>query len=104
MKTFSERVVEAALDIPKGKVSTYGDIAHACGAGGQAARSISGILGRASRKGVKNIPFHRIIYSNGRVWSSDEYNKERMRLYKKEGIKVDEKGYVYDFDLIRYQF
>lgn len=46
MKTFSQRVVEAALLIPKGKVTTYGAIAKACGGGGQAARSITAILGK----------------------------------------------------------
>lgn len=103
-KTFSEYVIEAALSVPAGKVSTYGDIAKASGGGGQAARSISGILGRAAKKGVKNIPWHRIVYSSGRVWLTNEYHAERMKLYKKEGIKVDEKGYIQNFTAIRYEF
>lgn len=103
-KTFSEYVIEAALSIPSGRVTTYGDIAKASGGGGQAARSVSGILSRAAQKGVQNIPWHRIVYSGGRVWSSPEYNIIRMRLYEKEGIQVNEKGYIENFILIRHTF
>ena len=104
MKTFSERVVQAALDIPFGRVASYGDIARVCGGGGQAARSISGILGRAYKNGEKNVPFHRIVYSNGRVWLSGNYNHERTRRFKQEGIIVNSKGYIENFENIRYEF
>lgn len=103
-KTFSERVIEAAVSIPAGSVATYGDIARVCGGGGQAARSISGILGRAHKNGVENIPWHRIVYSGGRVWCSAEHDATRKKLYKKEGIEVNEKGYIQNFTSIRYEF
>ena len=103
-KTFSERVIEAALSIPSGRVATYGDIARVCGGGGQAARSISGILGRAYKKGVTGIPWHRIVFSNGKVWTSDTVDATRRKLYKKEGIDVNEKGYIQNFAAIRYEF
>jgi len=102
--TFSERVVAAALSIPEGKVSTYGDIARVCGAGGQAARSVNGILVRAYKNGQLDIPFHRIIYSDGRVWKSKDFHHYRLSLYQQEGIEVDEKGYVKNFPAIRYNF
>lgn len=103
-KTFSEYVIEAALSIPAGKVTTYGDIAKASGGSGQAARSVSGILGRAAKNGVENIPWHRIVYSGGRIWLSNDHFAERMKLYKKEGIDVNEKGYIQNFIGIRYEF
>lgn len=103
-KTFSQRVVEAALSIPSGKVSTYGDIAKACGGGGQAARSITGILAKAYRESEINIPFHRIVYSNGRVWTHSRYDKVRAKIYKQEGIIVNEKGIIKNFLSIRYKF
>lgn len=103
-KTFSEYVLEAALSIPAGRVTTYGDIAKASGGVGQSARSVSGILGRAEKNGVKNIPWHRIVYSGGKVWLDKEHSKERMRLYEKEGIEVNEKGFIQDFIAIRYFF
>lgn len=102
--TFSDRVLDIALSIGFGEVSTYGDIAHAAGGAGQAARSISGILARFNKKGIRDIPFHRIVYSNGQVWRSIEHNTYRAKLYKKEGIEVDEKGYIINFSLHRKQF
>jgi alkylated DNA nucleotide flippase Atl1 len=97
MKTFSDRVVELALSIPPGRVSTYGSIARAAGGGGMAAQSITTILGKAWDRGVKNIPFHRIVYSDGRIWVNEEYRKKRMALYKKEGIEVDPNNRIKDF-------
>ncbi len=97
VQTFSERVLKLALAIPKGKVTTYAILARKAGGGGMAARSISGILGKAWEKGEKKIPFHRIVYSDGKIWTSPEYHKKRMALYKKEGIKIDKKNRVEDF-------
>ncbi len=104
METFSDRVVKLALSIPAGRVSTYGAIAKAAGGGGMAARSITGILGKAWENGEQKIPFHRIVYSDGRIWVSDEYRKKRMALYKKEGIKVDKTDRIVDFADKLYEF
>ena len=104
MKTFSQRVIEAAISVPKGRVTTYGDIAHASGAGGQAARSVNGILVRAYKKGQTDIPFHRIVYSSGRVWKQGNSIPWRAVQYKKEGMSVSEKGYINDFLTKRWEF
>ncbi|MBP9732621.1 MAG: MGMT family protein [Candidatus Magasanikbacteria bacterium] len=101
-KTFSERVVEMALSVPRGRVTTYGDLARAAGGTPMTAQSISGILGKAEAAGVKGIPWHRIVYSDGRVWLPEENPSERLALYKKEKIKLDEKNRVIDFDLKRF--
>lgn len=97
MKTFSERVLQIALEIPKGKVTTYGRIARAAGGGTMASQSITNILGKAYEGGIKNIPFHRIVYADGKVWIDEKHKKERMALYKKEGIEIDEKGRIKNF-------
>jgi methylated-DNA-protein-cysteine methyltransferase-like protein len=104
MKTFSERVVACALMIPKGRVTTYGHIARAAGGGGQAARSITAILGKAYERGEKRIPFHRIVYAGGKVWLTHTHEKERLLLYKKEGIIVDKKGTIQNFEDILFLF
>ena len=103
-ETFSERVVEAALSIPKGKVASYGDIARACGGGGQAARSVNSILVRAYHRGQKDIPFHRIVYSDGRIWKQQKGTSIRSSRYREEGIEINEKGYVVNFHSKRYEF
>lgn len=101
-KTFGERVVELALTIPKGRVTTYGDLARAAGGTPMTAQSVSGILGRAEAAGIKGIPWHRIVYSGGKVWLPEEHEAKRLALYKKEGIEIDDRGRVIDFEDIRY--
>jgi len=103
-KTFSDRVIALALSIPPGRVSTYGAIAKAAGGGGMAAQSITGILSKAWDNGEHKIPFHRIVYSDGRIWISDEYRKARMALYKKEGIHIDTDDRIVDFRDVLYEF
>ena len=95
--TFSERVLKAALSIPAGKVTTYGAIARAAGGGVLGARSVTAVLERAWQKGERAIPWHRVVYADGRIWISPKYRAERMRLYEKEGIEIDQKGRIRDF-------
>jgi len=104
MSTFSERVAKAALSIPKGKVTTYGRIAKACGAGPMASQSITAILGKAYQEGQKNIPFHRIVYADGRIWIDEKHRKNRMALYKKEGIEVDNNHKIKNFKDVLFEF
>ncbi len=104
MQTFSERVIKIALEIPKGRITTYGRIARAAGAGPMASQSITAILGKAHEDGVKNIPFHRIVYADGSVWLSDKYAKKRLALYKKEGIKLDKNNKIINFQDKLFEF
>lgn len=104
MKTFSQRVVEIALKIPKGRVTTYGRIAKAAGGGAMASQSITNILGKAYMEGKKNIPFHRIVYADGRIWVDSKHRKARMELYKKEGITIDKKDRIENFQDIVLEF
>lgn len=104
MQTFSERVLKLALSIPKGRVSTYGRIAKAAGGGGMASRSVTGILVKAWNEGNHKIPWHRIVYTDGKVWTDESHKAERLRLYKKEKIEVDEKGKIKDFNKVLFEF
>jgi len=103
-KTFSEKVLELALSIPRGRVTTYGRIARAAGGGSMASQSITSILAKAYNEGEHPIPFHRIVYANGSIWIDERHKKERMRLYKKEGIEVDKKNRLKDFHKILHEF
>ncbi len=94
---FSERVVELALSIPKGRVTTYGRLARAAGGGAMASQSITSILWKAEQRGVKNIPYHRIVYADGRIWIDPKRREERLALYKKEGISIDKNDCIVDF-------
>jgi methylated-DNA-protein-cysteine methyltransferase-like protein len=100
--SFSQRVWELAISIPPGRVTTYGMIAKAAGGGPMASRSISSILGKAPNQ--RAIPWHRIVYAGGKVWLDSEHEATRRKLYKKEGIVVDEKGRIKDFEEIFFDF
>lgn len=104
MPTFTDRVIKIALAIPPGRVTTYGRIARACGAGPMASQSITTILGKAHMSGIKNIPFHRIVYADGKVWINNEYKNKRLALYKKEGIKLDKNNRIMNFRDVLFEF
>jgi len=97
--TFSEKVIRIALSIPPGRVMTYGQIARLAGGGSMASQSITSILGKAYDNGETRIPFHRIVYADGRVWIDAQHPEKRLRLYKKEGIALDQKGRIQDLEL-----
>ena len=84
--SFQERVWQAAVSIPCGKVTTYGLLARAGGGGRQAARSVSRVLSTHPKR--SEVPFHRIVYSGGKVWLDPSCREKRIRQYKKEGIEV----------------
>jgi methylated-DNA-protein-cysteine methyltransferase related protein len=104
MSDFSDRVIMAALSIPPGRVTTYGRIARASGGGGMAAQSITSILGKAYDAGETRIPFHRIVYADGKIWVDDQHRARRMALYKKEGIVLDKNDRVKNFTDIVFDF
>lgn len=103
-KTFSERVVDAIMIVPPGRVITYGRLARACGAGPMASQSITSILAKAQREQGLAIPFHRIVYANGTIWVSDEYRTKRFALYKKEGIIIEKGNKIKNFSDVLYEF
>ncbi len=100
--TFSQRVVELALQIPEGRVTTYGDLARAAGGGALASRSISSILGKYPNSPA--IPWHRIVYAGGKVWLSPETEDKRRELYEMEGIIVNQKGRIVNFEEVVFDF
>ena len=104
MDSFSERVVKIALSIPPGRVTTYGRIARAAGGGARAAQSIADILGKAYVRGVRDIPFHRIVYADGRVWINPANRARRIRLYKKEHIEIDKQDRIRNFRDVLLEF
>jgi alkylated DNA nucleotide flippase Atl1 len=100
--TFSSRVWELAVSVPEGRVTTYGALAKAAGGTAMAARSITSILSKAPNS--KAIPFHRIVYSNGKVWFSREDEAKRRKLYKREGIEVSKQGLITNFEEVLFDF
>ncbi len=102
--TFSQRITELALSIPSGRVTTYGALARGAGGCGQAARSVSHILSKFPNQGM--IPWHRIVYAGGKAWLSDDKELElkRRAQFAAEGIEVNNKGKIKDFEDVVYHF
>lgn len=99
---FTKKVWELALRIPPGRVTTYGLLTQAAGGHPMMSRMITHILGKSPD--VDKIPWHRIVYSDGRVWLDPKYDKLRRALYKKEGIKLDNKNKIIDFNRLVYTY
>jgi methylated-DNA-protein-cysteine methyltransferase-like protein len=99
---FSKKVWELALLIPPGRVTTYGVLTQAAGGHPMLARMITTILSKSPD--VDKIPFHRIVYSDGRVWLDAQYTKKRLKLYKQEGIKLDKNNRIINFDNLVFTF
>jgi methylated-DNA-protein-cysteine methyltransferase related protein len=103
-KTFSERVLDIALSIPKGRVTTYGRIARAAGGGAMSSQSVTGILAKAYDEGKTAIPFHRIVYANGTIWIDEAHRVKRMKLYKEENIEIDKNNKIKNFHEKLFEF
>jgi alkylated DNA nucleotide flippase Atl1 len=57
---------------------------------------VTSILSKAPN--ADTMPWHRIVYSDGLVWMSPEYEKIRLKLYQKEGIKLDKNNMIINFE------
>jgi deoxyribonuclease V len=94
-------VCQAAAQIPRGMVSTYGDIARALG-DVRASRVVGMIMAANERPII--IPCHRVVYSNGRVgWygGMGKGNDRKVELLDSEGVVIDH-GVVHDFERRRF--
>src|SRR5919205_1549013 len=84
-------VYDLLLAIPRGMVSTYGDIANALGHP-RAARLIGNILKR--NPNPIHVPCHRIIKSNGMLGGYMYGTLMKKRLLEEEGIKFQDDDYM----------
>lgn len=99
---FTQNVWRLALSIPPGRVTTYGVLATAAGGHPMLSRMVTHILSKSPD--IAKIPWHRIVYADGHVWLSPKYEKKRLALYQKEGIKLDAHRRIIDFEKIIFYF
>lgn len=94
-------VYRATSQIPRGMVSTYGDIAKALG-DVRASRAVGEILSKNPTPIV--VPCHRVVYSNGKVgWygGKGKNSDKKIALLESEGVKIKD-GKIEDFSSIRF--
>ena len=96
--SFNEKVWSVTVKVPKGKVSTYSEIARYMDC--KAYRAVGQALSR--NPFAPDIPCHRIVSSDGSLtgYSSDSGLEEKEQLLMGEGVTV-QRGKV---DLNKYMF
>jgi methylated-DNA-[protein]-cysteine S-methyltransferase len=87
---FQERVYAKLLEVPRGKVTTYGELARALGSAPRA-------VGQALRANpyAPRVPCHRVVASDGRIGgfrgeTAGADIRDKVALLRKEGILVEE--------------
>ena len=93
---FSRAVLRRVRQVPRGRVTTYGDVADAVGRPG-AARAVGAVL-RAG-DGPASVPYHRVVAAGGLVHG--EGARERARRLRHEGVRVRD-GRVAGFARLRW--
>jgi methylated-DNA-protein-cysteine methyltransferase related protein len=88
---FFKKVYSVTKKIPYGKVSTYGDIAEACGI-----RSSARTVGWALNGCGPDIPAHRVVNRFGALTGKIHFGDPNLmeELLRNEGVEFDEKGCV----------
>jgi methylated-DNA-protein-cysteine methyltransferase-like protein len=85
-------IIRAIKAIPKGKVSSYHDVALAAGLP-NGARQVVRVLHSLSEK--FDLPWYRVIRSNGSIALKKGEGKElQMQLLRAEGVEVSPDGMV----------
>ena len=96
-KSFFEKVYEVVLQIPYGRITSYGAIAKYLGSGGSA--RMVGWAMNASHNNTGNIPAHRVVNRNGMLTGKKHFGNPHLmqQLLESEGIVVKE-DIIQDFD------
>jgi methylated-DNA-[protein]-cysteine S-methyltransferase len=96
----NEKVYKKLLKVPKGKVTTYKDLAESVGLkNGQ--RVIGRIMNQNQYPGI--IPCHRVVTSDGGIGGYSYGQDVKTSLLSKEGIKI-KNGKVLNFEKSVYRF
>jgi len=94
MTDSTQKIIQQILAVPKGKVSSYRDIALKAGIPNGARQTVR-VLHSMSEK--HNLPWYRIIRSDGTIGLEGEGKAMQIKLLRNEGVKVSKDG---KFDLM----
>ena len=96
----STKVYRKLLQVPKGKVTTYGELAKAVGLK-NGHRAIGMIMKKNPFPVI--VPCHRVVKSNGNVGGYVYGERVKSRMLANEGIKIKD-GKIIDFDKEKFYF
>ncbi len=87
---FFERVYEVVLQIPYGKVTTYGAIAEYLGSKGSA--RMVGWAMNSSKHNLMEIPAHRVVNRNGTLTGKSHFGGSEVmaELLRSEGVDIED--------------
>jgi O-6-methylguanine DNA methyltransferase len=98
--SFADRVYALCRKIPKGRISTYKIIGRKLGRRGQIYRAVGVAL---NKNKSKSVPCHRVVNSTGEVGGFARGTNAKIKLLKKEGIKIKNKR-ITDFEKRLFKF
>lgn len=94
MGNFNEKVWQALKRIPRGRVTTYKEIARYL-KNPKAARAVGNALNKNPY--APKLPCHRVVKSNGQIGGYAKGTKNKIKMLEKEGVKI-KNGKVADFN------
>ena len=94
------QVYKKLLEVPRGRVTTYGELAKAVGLkNGQ--RAIGMIMKKNPFPII--VPCHRVVKSNGKIGGYVYGERVKSQILAREGIKI-KAGRIIDFDKEKFYF
>lgn len=84
-KSFNEKCYEILRRLPRGKVTTYGELAKAVGSP-RAARAVGNAMNKNPY--APRVPCHRVVGSDGKLVGFASGVDEKVKILKKEGVEI----------------
>ena len=98
--SIEQLVYKKLLQVPKGQITTYGELAKAVGLkNGQ--RAIGRIMNKNPYPAL--VPCHRVVNSDGKVGGYAYGINVKTNMLEKEGIEI-QNGKILDFEKIVFRF
>ena len=98
--SLDKKIYKKLLEVPKGKITTYGELAKAVGLkNGQ--RAVGKIMNKNPYPII--IPCHRVIKSDGKIGGYAYGEEIKTNMLSKEGIKI-QNGKILDLENSIYRF
>lgn len=97
---FEQVLYEKLKEVPKGCLTTYGDLALAVGR-----PSSARAVGNAMNKNpfAPTVPCHRVVRSDGQIGGFAQGTNSKIKLLKKEGIEI-KNNRVSDLSQVLFKF
>ena len=95
-----QKIYKKLLEVPKGKITTYGDLAKAVGLkNGQ--RAVGKIMNKNPYPVI--IPCHRVVMSTGKIGGYAYGEHVKIKMLSKEGVEI-KNGKIMNLENIVYRF